>query len=150
MYKDKRNENTVRDKYIDFIENNGKTLISIVGAKKQLILNEVAGLVDKSGIELLRSMTGDEAGTALVAYIIENRELADEFCMVFDSLNLTEVANIIRQANEADFNRRQTERIGYKLTFGELMPSYAIPLALSISVVCRLSCVVCVLHNYQK
>ena len=105
-------EDTVEDKYRDFIEKNRKTLISILGAKKQLILDGVVGLVDQSGIEVLRSMSGDEAGTALVAYIIENRELADEFCMVFDSLNLTEVADIVRQASSADSNRRQTERIG--------------------------------------
>ena len=116
LVSDHRKEDTVEDKYRDFIEENRKTLIRILGAKKQLILDGVEGLVDKSGIEVLRSMTGDEAGTALVAYIIENRELADEFCMVFDSLNLTEVADIIRQANGTDLSRK-LERTGLNYIF---------------------------------
>ena len=93
------------NKYRDHMEEKRNTLVRNLGQNRSLILDEVVGLVDKDGMQLLKSMTDDQAGTYLFEYIVENRELAEDFYHIFTRLRVDIAAAVIKCAIEADTGR---------------------------------------------
>ena len=103
------------NKYKDYMENKRATVVANLGQNMSLILDEVVGLVDMGGIQILRSMTDDEAGTYLFEYIVENRELAEDFYHIFTRLRVHIAAAIIKCAIEADTGSQFTGKVMFTL-----------------------------------